>query len=314
MKLPLFILIGFGWLFAAPLVLDAKIERTVDKTFTVQPGGTLRIDTNGGGIKVEAGADNAVAIHVKQHITASTGAEADALLKNLTLTFEQQGNDVSAVAKYEGERTGSWLHWGSWPPVQCEFTVTVPATYSVNLHTSGGGITVGNLTGRIETRTSGGGLHYGKITGTIDGHTSGGGIHLEACTGDVTLHTSGGGIDLGPVAGNADVSSSGGPISIDGIGGTVKAHTSGGGIDVAFTGPLKGDCDLSTSGGGIRVKVDPKSDFELDARTSGGGVHTSLPVTVQGEVGHGKLVGRVNAGGHLLKLHTSGGGIHIEAN
>jgi hypothetical protein len=37
-------------------------------------------------------------------------------------------------------------------------------------------------------------------------------------------------------------------------------------------------------------------------------------VTVQGEVGQGKLVGRVNAGGHLLKVHTSGGSIHIESN
>jgi hypothetical protein len=314
MKLPLFVLIGFGWLFATPLILDAKIERTIDKTFTVQPGGTLRIETNGGGIKVEPGTGNTVAIQVKQRIDASTDAEADALLKNLTLTFDQQGNDVTAIAKYEGEHVSSWFHWGSWPPVQCEFTVTVPATYNVNLRTSGGGITVGDLTGKIETRTSGGGLHFGKITGTVDGHTSGGGIHLEACTGDVNLHTSGGGIHLGPVNGNAEVHTSGGPISIKEIAGTVKGHTSGGGIDVAFAGPLKGDCDLSTSGGGITVRVDPKSDFDLDASTSGGGVSTKLPVTVQGEVGRSKLVGKVNAGGHRLKLHTSGGSIRIEAN
>ncbi len=314
MKLSLFLLIGFGWLFAAPLMLDAKIERTVDKTFTVQPGGTLRVETSGGGIKVEPGAGNTVAVHVRQRIAASTDAEADALLKNLTLTLEQQGNDVTAIAKYEGEQMGSWFHWGSWPPVQCEFTVTVPSTYNVNLRTSGGGIRVGNLTGKVDVRTSGGGLDFGTITGPIEGHTSGGGIHLEACVGDVKLHTSGGGIHLGPVTGNAEVHSSGGPISIEEIGGTVKAHTSGGGIDVAFSGPLKGDCELSTSGGGITAHVDPKSDFDLDARTSGGGVHTKLAVTVVGEVSRSKLVGKVNAGGHLLKLHTSGGGIHIETD
>ncbi len=313
MKLPLFVLIGFGWLFATPLIVDAKIERTVDKTFTVQPGGTLRVETNGGGITVVPGADNAVAVHLTERIDASTDAEADELLKHLELTLEQQGNDVTAIAKYEGGRSGSWFHWGG-PAVQCSFKVTVPATYNVNLRTSGGGIKVGDLTGRIETRTSGGGLEYGKITGTIEGHTSGGGIRLEACTGDVKLHTSGGGIHLGPVTGNAEVSTSGGPISITEIGGTVQAHTSGGGVDVAFSGPLKGDCDISSSGGGIRVKVDPKSSFDLDARTSGGGVHSNLPVTVQGEVGRGKLVGKVNGGGHLLKIHTSGGGIHLESN
>ena len=313
MKLPLLVLIGTGWLLATPLIVDAKIERSVDKTFTVQPGGTLRVDTNGGGITVEPGTGSAVAVHVTERIDASTDAEADEILKHLELTIEQQGNDVTAVAKYAGERTSSWFHWGSWPPVQCSFKITVPSTYNVDLHTSGGGIRVGDLTGRVETKTSGGGLEFGKITGSIEGHTSGGGIRLEACTGDVKLHTSGGGIHLGPVTGSADVHTSGGPISITEIGGTVQAHTSGGGVDVAFSGPLKGDCDISSSGGGITVKVDPKSAFDLDARTSGGGVHSDVPVTVQGETGRGKLVGKVNGGGHLLKVHTSGGGIHIRS-
>jgi DUF4097 and DUF4098 domain-containing protein YvlB len=311
MKTYLLPLVGVGLLFAAPIVLQAKIERTVEKTFTVQPDGTLRVETSGGGIKVDPGAGNTVKILVKQRIAAATDAEADEILKNLTLTLEQQGNDVIAIAKYEGERTSSWFHFGSWPPVQCEFIVTVPATYNVDLRTSGGGISVGDLTGAVVARTSGGGLRFGRITGTVDGHTSGGGISLEECTGDVKVHTSGGGIHLGPVGGNAQVHTSGGGISIKGIAGVVNAHTSGGPIDVAFAGPLKGDCEFSTSGGGITVHVDPKSDFNLDARTSGGGVRCQVPLTVVGEIKSSHVSGKVNAGGHELKLRTSGGGIRV---
>lgn len=314
MKHHLLVLVGIGLLFAAPIVLQAKIERTVEKTFTVQPGGTLRADTSGGGIKVDPGAGNTVRIVVKQRIDAGTDAEADEILKHLTLTLEQQGNDVIASAKYEGERTSSWFHFGSWPPVQCEFVITVPATYNVDLRTSGGGITVGDLTGAVVARTSGGGLHFGKITGTVDGNTSGGGISLEACSGDVKVHTSGGGIHLGPVGGNAQVHTSGGGISIKGIAGIVSAHTSGGPIDVAFSGPLKGDCEFSTSGGGITVHVDPKSDFNLDARTSGGGVRCEVPLTVTGEIKPSHVTGKVNAGGHELKLRSSGGGIRVVAD
>jgi hypothetical protein len=314
MKIHLPVLVGLGLLCFGPVVLQAKIERTVEKTFTVQPAGTLSVETMGGAIKVEPGPGNVVKIEVQERIDASTDAEAGEMLKHLTLTLEQQGNDVTAVARYEGDRTSSWFHWGSWPPVQCEFTVTVPIQYNVDLKTSGGGISVGDLTGGVVAHTSGGGLRFGKITGTVDGHTSGGGISLEGCTGDVTVHTSGGGIHLGPVGGNAEVHTSGGGISIKGIAGVVKAHTSGGPIDVAFAGPLKGDCEFSTSGGGITVHVDPKSDFNLDAHTSGGGVSCQLPVTVVGEIKPGQLAGKVNAGGHELKLRSSGGGIRVVAD
>jgi len=311
MKSPLIALAGVGLLCAAPFALQAKINRTVEKTFAVQPGGTLHVATGGGGIKVSAGSDNAVKVTVKERIDASTDAEADAILQHLTLTLEQQGNDVTAIAKYEGDESSSWFHWGSRQPVQCEFEVVVPATYNTDLKTSGGGIAVGDLTGAVVANTSGGGLEFGRITGTIDGHTSGGGISVAGCTGDVNLHTSGGGIHLGPISGNADVHTSGGGITIKEIAGVVRAHTSGGPIEASFTGPLKGDCELETSGGGITVRVDPKSDFNLDARTSGGGVSCKLPVTVQGEIKPGRLSGKVNAGGHELKLRSSGGGIRV---
>jgi DUF4097 and DUF4098 domain-containing protein YvlB len=316
MKTFLPVLAGIWMLFAGPLVLDAdaKIERTVEKSFTVQPGGTLKVETNGGGIRVEAAAGDTVKIVIHQKIDATSEAEADALLKDLTLTLEQQGADVTAIAKYDRDRPSSWFKWGSWPPVRCEFAVTVPVTYNVDLKTSGGGITVGDLTGKVVTRTSGGGLKYGKITGDIDGHTSGGGIKLEACTGEVALHTSGGGIHLGRIDGPASVHTSGGGISVDAANNTLSAHSSGGPISVTFAGPLKGNCELNTSGGGIDVRVDAKSSFDLDARTSGGGVTSKVPVTVEGEMGRSKLVGKVNGGGPVLKLRTSGGGIHIAAN
>ncbi len=311
MKPSLSHLVGVGLLLAAPALLSAKIERTVEKSFAVQPGGTLKVETSGGGIRVEPGSGSEVHVVVKEVINASTDAEADNLLKNLNLTIEQQGNDVTATAKYEGSRPDSWFHFGSWPPVRCEFTVTVPATYNVDLRTSGGGIRVGDLSGKVVARTSGGGLQFGKITGSVDGNTSGGGIRLAACTGDVKVHTSGGGIHLGPVDGSADVRTSGGGISIEQIAGIVNAHTSGGPIHAAFSGPLKGNCDLSSSGGGITVRVDPKSAFNLNASTSGGGVSCGVPVTVTGEMKRNRIVGTVNGGGHELRLHTSGGGIRV---
>src|SRR3990172_8797410 len=103
MKNLLPVILGAG-LIAAPFTASAAIERTVEKNFTVQPGGTLRVETDGDGINVESAQGDMVKVVVKQRINASTDAEADNLLKNLTLTLEQKGNDVTAVAKYQGER------------------------------------------------------------------------------------------------------------------------------------------------------------------------------------------------------------------
>ncbi|HKB89405.1 MAG TPA: DUF4097 family beta strand repeat-containing protein [Opitutaceae bacterium] len=300
-------------LLIAPLSARAVIERTVSDSFPVQAGGTLKVETFSGGIHVQSAAGSTVKVEIREKIDASSEAEADELLKKLALSRESHGVDVSIVAKYDGENHGfhmSWGHW--WPPVQLEITVTVPENYNVDLATSGGGISVGDLRGLILTRTSGGALKFGKITGEIKGKTSGGGIFLESCSGKADLNTSGGSIRVGTLSGPAQLHTSGGGIAIKSAVGPLSAHTSGGSIDVGFSGPLTGDCDLVTSGGGIRVEIDAKSNFNLDAKTSAGSVKCSLPITMDHADGErSRIEGKVGTGGPLLKLRSSAGSIHV---
>jgi len=296
----------------APLSAFAKIERVVEKTFAVQPGGILKVETSGGSIAVEPGAGDTVKVVARQVIRADNDAEADALLQDLTLTIEQQGNDVVAKARYASTPLG--FHLGSWPPVQVSFVVNVPAHYHADLHTSGGGVTVGDLTGSIFARTSGGGVRIGQIDGTVDAGTSGGDIRLGSCTGDTKLNTSGGGIRAERIVGRADLRTSGGGISVKLVENALQAHTSGGGVDAVIAGTLKDDCSLSTSGGSVRVAVDRTAAFRLDAATSGGDVHAAgLTIRIEnGGLGKSRLIGDVNGGGPLLKLRTSGGGIDVK--
>jgi hypothetical protein len=305
-------LLATGLMTFVPFSAFAKIERVVEKTFTVQPGGTLKVETSGGGIVVESGTGDTVKVTAKEVIRADNDAEADALLKDFTLTIEQQGNDVTAKAKYASSPLD--FHFGSWPPVQVSFVVTVPTRYHTDLHTSGGSIKVGDLTGNVLARTSGGGIRIGQIDGTVDAHTSGGDIRLDFCTGDTKLDTSGGGISAQRIVGKADLHTSGGSISVKLVENALQAHTSGGGVEAAIAGTLKGECSLSTSGGSIRVAVDKTAAFRLDAATSGGGVRAAgLTIRLEnGGLGKSRLVGDVNGGGALLKLRTSGGGIDVK--
>ncbi|SDR83945.1 DUF4097 family beta strand repeat-containing protein [Opitutus sp. GAS368] len=307
-------LLTLGALLAAPAVLSAKITRTVDKTFTVQPGGNLKAVTQGGDITIQTADTPEVRIHVKQVIRASSEKEADEILEKLSLTMEQTGNDVTAEAKYESRPMG--FHFGSWPPVSVSFEVTVPRNFNLNLNTSGGDITAASVQGNVRARTSGGNLKFDRVDGEIDAHTSGGDIVLKESTARAKLGTSGGNIEVDRAGGPTEVSTSGGDITINAVAQLISATTSGGNVRATLTEPLKQDAVLSTSGGDVRVHIVKGAGFELDASTSGGDVRAEgLTITIaKGGVGKSRLVGSVNGGGPRLKLRSSGGDISVRTD
>jgi DUF4097 and DUF4098 domain-containing protein YvlB len=306
-------LLTLGALLAAPALLQAKITRTVEKTFTVQPGGTLKIQTSGGDIKVLTGTGNEVKVTATERIHADSEAKADELLKDLDLSIEQQGDNVTAVAKYN--KQGGW-HFRSWPPVNVSFTVVVPGKYNVDLNTSGGDIKLESINGHARLRTSGGDLKLDRVEGEVDGGTSGGDISLREGTANVKLSTSGGDIHVDRAGGEANLSTSGGNIEIKSVRSRLTASTSGGDIRANIEGALKGDCRLTTSGGEVVVAVDKDTAFDLKSHTSGGDVDAAgITIAIdQGGLRKSSLAGKVNGGGPLLYLGSSGGDIRIRVN
>jgi hypothetical protein len=307
------------FLFTASLLLAtafpafAKIERVVEKTFTVQPGGTLHLETQGGNITVQPSTDGLVKITAKEKIRADTEAEADDLLKDLTLTLEQQGNNVSGIAKLEKPTVG--FRWGS-TPVQVDFVVTAPASFVQELRTSGGDIVLGDFNAKVHARTSGGDIKLGKQGAEVEASTSGGNVSLVEGSAAVKLGTSGGDITVGKVTGPADLSTSGGNIKIESVQSSIRAHTSGGDIRAGIFGKLTDDSSLTTSGGRVKVTLDKAAAFRLDASTSGGDVEADgLTITIErGGRGKSRLAGTVNGGGPLLKLRSSGGDVIVATN
>lgn len=301
-----------GLMAVLPLTSSAKIERVVEKSFTVSPGGMLHVETQGGNIQVTPGSGDEVKVIARQHFRTNSESEADDVAKNLSLTIEQSASGVTAISKYDGPRLNGFFG-GGWPPVNVSFEVVVPTKYNGQLRTSGGNIQVGDLTGDVDARTSGGNVKIGSVDGKVNLHTSGGNIEVVAAMRELDANTSGGHIRIAKVVGNAHVETSGGNISIDDAGGVVNASTSGGNVFARFNSNISGDCSLRTSGGNVTAEVDGKAAFKLDASTSGGSVNASSLTIRLAEGGHGKskLIGDVNGGGHLLKLRTSGGNVRV---
>ena len=304
-------LLTLGAMLVTPGLVQAKITRTIEKKFTVGPGGNLKVQTSGGNIEVLTGPGNEVTVTAREWINADSEEKADELLKDLTLSIEQQANNVTATAKYV--KPSGW-NWGA-TPVTVSFTVVVPKQYNVDLNTSGGDIGLASISGTARLRTSGGNLKLDRIDGEVDGGTSGGNISLREGTANVKLRTSGGNIRVERAGGEADLSTSGGDIEIESVQGRLTASTSGGNVKASIEGSLKGDCDLSTSGGNVIVSVDKSAAFDLKSHTSGGEVDADgLTIAIEkGGLRKSNLSGKVNGGGPLLSLGTSGGDIRIRA-
>jgi hypothetical protein len=197
--------------------------------------------------------------------------------------------------------------------ISVHFEIEVPSQTQTEIRTGGGSIRLSSLRGDSELKTSGGAIDVSGLSGRLDAKTSGGSIHLQEVDGDARVDTSGGRIEVASLDGSLNAHTSGGPIHVDRVTGHVEAETSGGPISVNFgRGNLRGGV-LETSGGSIEVELDRSANLEIDASTSGGSVTSDLPIRVVGKISSSSLHGSLGSGGETLRLHTSGGSIHIRA-
>ena len=299
---------------AAPAWADFKLERRL----ALEPGGTFTLETDTGAVSVVGDSTSGAMV------TLTSGR--DDFEKRFEIRFEEGAGSARVIVKRRGSALSNlWRGWSD----NTRFAIHVPLRTSVRVFTSGGSIDASRLEGKLDVHTSGGGLHVEEVGGNVDAGTSGGSIRMRGIRGDVVAGTSGGGIDITGIQGTlraetsggridiADVSgdltarTSGGGVDIRGAGGRVEAESSGGSVHVAFTaGNARGGV-LSTSGGGVRAEIDPGVALTIDASASGGGVNADVPVTVRGRLSRDALRGDLNGGGALLRLSTSGGGVHI---
>ena len=313
--------------FAVPA--SADVRDTITKTFQVEAGGKLTIESDIGSIKVGSAEGDSVRIEVVREAETSSDKKAKDIFNDFVVDFEQRGKDVFVKADYRHDGFG-----GFWDRVfnrlRVEFIVTVPRVYDTDLRTSGGSISVDNVQGETRSKTSGGSLHFdliagniwgrtsggsiriGEVRGEVDVHTSGGGIQIERTKGRILARTSGGSIRIENAGGEVDAHTSGGSITVEEVLGAIKADTSGGSVTATITQQPQSDCSLTTSGGGITVYLAEEIAADLNARSSGGRVTTEFPVTVQGEIRKNEIQAKLNGGGPELYLRTSGGSVHIK--
>jgi hypothetical protein len=270
-------------------IAKAQSESTpyLTKNLTDESIKNVEAKTSGGSINVAGGNEKDARIEV--YITANkhglSKEEIDKILnEDYEFSVSASGNKLTAIAKHK-----SGLQWNNKRSLSIAFKIFVGENVSTDLSTSGGSISINNVSGTEDFATSGGRLEVKKLTGKINGKTSGGSINVSDSKDDIDLSTSGGSIDAKNCDGKIKLNTSGGSVSLTDLKGDIKATTSGGSVNGKH---INGDLYAHTSGGNVHLH---DLSGSLDASTSGGNINAEFVVA-----------------GKFIRLNNSGGNIDLE--
>jgi DUF4097 and DUF4098 domain-containing protein YvlB len=143
--------------------------------------------------------------------------------------------------------------------------------------------------------------------------SSNGAIRTTDGVGPARLHTSNGAIQVSGLAGPLEAHTSNGRITADLVSadGPVRVETSNGSVEVGLPSHFDEEVRAHTSNGSITLRAPATLNARVSARTSNGKITSDLDLRTSGEISRTRMEGVVGAGGPLIELTTSNGGIRI---
>lgn len=305
-KLPFLFSICFLYAISSVGQNDFTSDPVLHETFTLDAVGMLDVQLAGSSVQVEGTDGNEVIVMLyavrNGESLDPTDSEVQQRLDNYNLDVSQNGNSVKV--HMESKRN---LSWGK-NNIHFAFYIEVPREIATQFNTSGGSLSLTAVDGDHIFNTSGGSIQLEDSQGSLQAKSAGGSFRITDYSGDIDLNSSGGSIRVLGMSGTLEINSSGGSVTLEEVSGRVNANTSGGSIRADIL-DIDGELSLKSSGGSIAAVI-PK-DLPMDLDLHGGNVNTKVS-NFEGEMKRDKIVGKVNGGGVLVTLASSGGSVKLD--
>ena len=138
------------------------------KEQTLPAGGLITVDgKQNGGISIKGWERNEVLIRSRIQSQAPTQAEADQLAAQVRI-------ETAALSIHaEGPQTREDYQW------YVSYEIFVPRRSDLSLQAHNGGISISDVSGRIDFKTLNGGVTLRRVGGAVRGSTTNGGVHVE---------------------------------------------------------------------------------------------------------------------------------------
>src|ERR1043165_6155340 len=178
--------------------LECREYRNNDRLFghceikeqTLPAGGAITVDgKQNGGISIKGWDRNEILVRAKVEARAPTQAEANVLAQQVRI--ETAALNIHA----EGPESRDDYQW------YVSFEIFVPRHSDLSLTAHNGGISIRDVSGRMEFQTLNGGVSLSRVGGAVRGSTTNGGVHVELAGPrwdgeELNVRTTNGGVNL----------------------------------------------------------------------------------------------------------------------
>jgi len=286
-------------------------------TGTLSAARNLRVKVDAGSVRVQGGPQQDITYSIRLRSMSGDEQQARREFEAYKINASAHGDSASIAGEWEGSH--SRICSG-------EFVINVPRSLEfARLETSGGGVSVNGIAGRVEAESGGGKIRVDNVGGSVRAETGGDSIEIGTVSGDLNLETGGGKIYIASAKGRVEASTGGGNIvlvsgdqdaqletgggnvEVKRCGGKLKVSTGGGNIDL---GDIAGPVELETGGGSIRLS---SAKGPVQAETGAGRIELNNIPCARAETGAGGIVAKFISAGERndSSLETSAGDIVV---
>ena len=225
-------------------------------------------------------------------------------LARVQITVDERGGRVDVRTEHEQNRTDRNRYSDH---VSVDYTVAVPASASVDLHSVSGSVKVTGVHGSLRAETVSGDVTISDAPRLEAAKTVSGNVSLLNVTadGDLSAGSVSGnvrakgikarGLDLGSVSGDINVSE----VTCERLG--VKSVS--GSVEYAGGIAKGGRYEINSHSGTIRLLLANPGGFELNANSFSGSIRSELPLTINGDSArrNGDVRTRRDGGNHSMR-------------
>jgi hypothetical protein len=261
---------------------DTRNEARLD----IASGGNLNIVSNGGSVKVHAGAGRQISGF---YVTHSDKVEVDR-----TVTADKMRVAIHARIAPDQKPTAD--------ESRVDYDLAVPAGVSVTVTTATGPITIDGISGDLELSSETGQITVSNVSKVH--------VHVRGVTAPVSLsHISNG---------HVEIISAGGTVQLaDVMGPKVSVGTASGNISYRGDCSGGGEYSLTTHSGAIDVSLPETASFDLSARSGPGLVQNDFPLKEKSNPTYvpkagSSFTGTSNSGSSSIELQSFSGRIRVK--
>ena len=241
--------------------------------------------------KVKIGRDGRVSIaNISGDIVVTSGAGDEVSIEAVKRTRGSQSELASVhidVDERQGRVDVQTTHTARNDHVSVDYTVTVPSSASLDLHSISGAVKVTGVRGPVRAETVSGNVTTTDTPKLESARSVSGNVSLTGASadGDLSAGTVSGnltakgmkahGLDLGSVSGDISLSD----VMCDRLG--IKSVS--GSIEYGGSIAKSGRYDINTHSGTVRLVLANPSGFELNANSFSGSIRSDLPLTIGGD-------------------------------